>query len=82
MGVAASNFYSIYSLIFSIAQTVIFIALLVALFLLVLQLIKYFKSRNLALAHENTQAEAVQQPAAPSSVPSDADSKADEASRE
>ena len=72
----------LYSIIFSIVQSVMVIALLVALFLLVLQLIKYFKGRNLALAHENAQVDAVQQPTAPSSVPSDADSKADEASRE
>ena len=51
----------LYSIIVSIVQSVMVIALLVALFLLVLQLIKYFKSRNLALAHENACAEAPQQ---------------------
>lgn len=51
----------LYSIIVSIAQSVMVIALLVALFLLVLQLIKYFKSRNLALARENAHAEAPQQ---------------------
>lgn len=72
----------IYSIIVSIVQSVMVIALLVALFLLVLQLIKYFKGRNLALACENDRAEKSQQPDAPSSVPSNADSEADEASRE
>lgn len=51
----------LYSIIVSIVQSVMVIVLLVALFLLVLQLIKYFKSRNLALERENACAKAAQQ---------------------
>lgn len=72
----------LFSIIFSIAQSVLVIALLVALFLLMLQLIKYFKGRNLALARENERAENVQQPDALSSIPSEVDSKADETAHE
>lgn len=72
----------LFSIIFSIAQSILVIALLVALFLLVLQLIKYFKGRNLALARENERAENGRQLDAPASVPSEANSKADEAARE
>lgn len=44
----------IYSMVVTIAEQILLVAVLVAVFLLLLQLIKYFKSRNAALERENT----------------------------
>ena len=42
-----------FSMVMTIAVQLLLVAVLVAVFLLLLQLIKYFKSRNAALAREN-----------------------------